>query len=169
DLVLDVEGPGGITATRVLLSGATLAAGATATPVFRVRVPASAPVGTYSATASAVTGGGSFSAPFSFEIAGTARVGGGEAFAVEVVDDGGLVAAAVSTPEAPALAPVVAPNPMRGEGRVRYTLAGAAHATLAVYDLLGRRVATLHEGRQEAGAHEARFDARALGLSGGVY
>jgi hypothetical protein len=38
---------------------------------------------------------------------------------------------------------------------------------LGVYDLLGREVVSLVEGRQEAGRHEVTFDA--AGLASGVY
>jgi hypothetical protein len=38
---------------------------------------------------------------------------------------------------------------------------------LSVYDLLGREVAVLLNGRKEAGRHEETFDAS--GLSSGVY
>lgn len=51
------------------------------------------------------------------------------------------------------------PNPSAGTTRIRYTLpADAARATLAVYDLSGRRVRTLLDGALAAGAHEARWD-----------
>jgi hypothetical protein len=38
---------------------------------------------------------------------------------------------------------------------------------LTVYDILGREVATLVDGMQQPGPHEARFDGG--GLSSGVY
>jgi hypothetical protein len=38
---------------------------------------------------------------------------------------------------------------------------------LAVYDLLGREVARLADGRMDAGEHVARFNA--AGLSSGIY
>lgn len=59
------------------------------------------------------------------------------------------------------------PNPFAARTTVRYTLPTAADVTLAVYDVLGRRVATLAEGTQPPGAHEATFDA--VGLPSGVY
>ncbi len=39
------------------------------------------------------------------------------------------------------------------------SLPESADVTLAVYDALGRRVATLADGPAAAGPHEARFDA----------
>ncbi|MEM1044232.1 MAG: T9SS type A sorting domain-containing protein, partial [Bacteroidota bacterium] len=59
------------------------------------------------------------------------------------------------------------PNPLRSETTIRYALAETAEVRLAVYDVLGRQVALLAEGRQEAGPHAATFDAR--GLATGTY
>lgn len=59
------------------------------------------------------------------------------------------------------------PNPFNPATTVSYRLEKAAYVTVAVYDLLGRRMATLAEGLQPAGLHRATFDA--TGLSSGVY
>jgi hypothetical protein len=59
------------------------------------------------------------------------------------------------------------PNPFNPSTLIRYQLAGAGSVKLTVYDVLGREVATLVDGTQQQGAHEARFDAG--GLSSGVY
>ena len=59
------------------------------------------------------------------------------------------------------------PNPSVTTATLRYTLPDAADATLAVYDVLGRRVAVLAEGVLAAGSHTATFDA--AGLPSGVY
>jgi 1,4-alpha-glucan branching enzyme len=61
----------------------------------------------------------------------------------------------------------VFPNPTTGRATVRYTLPEAADVRLDAYDVLGRRVATLAEGVQAAGAHEAPLDASSL--PAGVY
>ena len=79
-------------------------------------------------------------------------------------------AGAVSTDDAaPAAfgldAPV--PNPSPGPVRLRYALAEAGPARLAVYDAIGREVALLATGPRGAGTHEATLDAAAL--SPGVY
>jgi alpha-amylase len=58
-----------------------------------------------------------------------------------------------------ALAPP-SPNPTRGGATLRFTLARAGHATLALYDVSGRRVRTLADGALAAGPHEARWDGR---------
>jgi glucose/arabinose dehydrogenase len=60
-----------------------------------------------------------------------------------------------------------APDPFRRSTTIEYVLPRATHATLAVYDVLGRRVRTLVEGRRSAGTHEARFEAGSL--PAGVY
>lgn len=53
-----------------------------------------------------------------------------------------------------------APNPFNPRTTVRFSLAGAGEATLAVHDAAGRLVAVLASGHQEAGSHEARWDGR---------
>ncbi|MEF8939742.1 MAG: T9SS type A sorting domain-containing protein [Salinivenus sp.] len=55
-----------------------------------------------------------------------------------------------------------APNPFARRTTLRYTLPRAADVHLSVYDALGRRVATLAEGRQPAGRKERVFDAGRL-------
>ncbi|HEX7574492.1 MAG TPA: T9SS type A sorting domain-containing protein [Bacteroidota bacterium] len=59
------------------------------------------------------------------------------------------------------------PNPFNPSTLIRYQLAGAGPVRLTVYDILGREVATLADGMQQPGTHEARFDGG--GLSSGVY
>ena len=65
------------------------------------------------------------------------------------------------------------PNPSAGPALIRFTLpADATRATLAIYDLSGRRVRTLVDGARPAGVHEARWDGLADGGSrarAGVY
>jgi len=59
-----------------------------------------------------------------------------------------------ATPEAFALKKTY-PNPASGRATVEYALPEPADVTIAVYDVLGRRVATLADGRAEAGRHRA--------------
>lgn len=59
------------------------------------------------------------------------------------------------------------PNPFAQRTTIRYTLGETVTVRLEVYDTLGRRVALLAEGLEEAGAHEVAFDAS--GLPSGVY
>ena len=61
----------------------------------------------------------------------------------------------VPTPTAVALhAPF--PNPARGQATLRYELPEAADVRIQMYDLLGRRVATLKQGDVNAGRYEAQ-------------
>ncbi len=50
------------------------------------------------------------------------------------------------------------PNPFGNATTIAYTLRQSAHVRLAIYDLLGRRVATLVEARQGAGLHQVVWD-----------
>ena len=61
----------------------------------------------------------------------------------------------------------VYPNPFNGEAVCRYQIDEPGWATLRVYDLLGREVATLVDGEQVPGVHAASFASRAL--SSGLY
>jgi hypothetical protein len=56
----------------------------------------------------------------------------------------------------------VAPNPFQGEAAVTLTLPEPAEATVAVYDVLGRRVALLQDGALAAGPHTFRLDGSSL-------
>jgi hypothetical protein len=51
-----------------------------------------------------------------------------------------------------------APNPARDGFTIAYSLPAEAEVSLAVYDLAGRRLATLASGRIAAGTHTARWD-----------
>ena len=57
------------------------------------------------------------------------------------------------------LAPVT-PNPARPHATLAFTLAEAADVELAVYDVRGRRVATLVNGLEAAGHHQVVWDGR---------
>ncbi len=54
------------------------------------------------------------------------------------------------------------PNPFVQSSTIRFTLMAEADVTVRVYDVLGRAVATLVDGRLEAGTHAAVFEADAL-------
>ena len=60
-----------------------------------------------------------------------------------------------------------APNPLRSQATLRYELPQAADVHLAVYDALGRQVASLVDARQEAGYNTVPFAAH--GLPSGVF
>ena len=59
------------------------------------------------------------------------------------------------------------PNPFNPATTITYSLRQAEEIRLEVFNIQGQKVATLFEGRQQAGNHEAQFDASTL--SSGVY
>jgi hypothetical protein len=59
------------------------------------------------------------------------------------------------------------PNPFNPSTTIGYTLPHDGHATLTVYDLVGREVATLVDGDMAAGTYETMFDAQ--NQSSGMY
>ncbi len=72
-------------------------------------------------------------------------------------------------PELPrdfALEPV-SPNPFNSSAMVKFALPRPALVKIAVYDILGRKTATLAEGEMKAGHHTVRFDGG--GLPSGIY
>ena len=68
------------------------------------------------------------------------------------------------------------PNPFNPETVITYSLPVSSTVSLKIYDFLGREVATLFNGEQEAGTHYSRFSIRhlpagnrATTLASGVY
>jgi Ice-binding-like/Secretion system C-terminal sorting domain len=63
------------------------------------------------------------------------------------------------------------PNPFNPSTRIQYSLEKASQVSLKVYNVLGVEVATLVNGRQEAGSYTVPFGINkgTLGLSSGVY
>ena len=61
----------------------------------------------------------------------------------------------------------IAPNPVRTETKIRYTLNVSQHVTLDVYDSIGFHVATLVNGEQTAGDYQQAFVVN--GLPSGTY
>jgi hypothetical protein len=59
------------------------------------------------------------------------------------------------------------PNPFNPSTTIRYGLPRAAEVTLDVYDVIGRKIATIARGEQSAGYHEVTFENR--DLASGVY
>ena len=53
-----------------------------------------------------------------------------------------------------------APNPFTRSTRIDYSVAQRGNAEVAIYDVVGRRVATLFSGQAEAGPHAATWDGR---------
>lgn len=63
------------------------------------------------------------------------------------------------------------PNPFRTQSTLTLTLSEAASVTVAIYDLLGRQVATLVQGLLAAGQHQLLWDDTSTGhaLPAGLY
>jgi hypothetical protein len=61
------------------------------------------------------------------------------------------------------------PNPFNPSTIISYKLASPGKVSLKIYDILGKEVATLVNGEQQAGAHQAVFNAQNYGLSSGMY
>ncbi len=59
------------------------------------------------------------------------------------------------------------PNPFNPSTAIRFTLRTSHIANLAVYDVLGRKIAVLVDGALPAGSHQVTFNGE--GLSSGVY
>jgi hypothetical protein len=59
------------------------------------------------------------------------------------------------------------PNPFNPETTIGYRLQAAGSVRLVLFDMLGREIATLVKGRQNAGEHSVRWDA--TGVPAGVY
>jgi hypothetical protein len=59
------------------------------------------------------------------------------------------------------------PHPIRREGTVNYSLEKSGRVTIRIYDVLGRKVQTLVDGRKDAGFHKTTL--RAESLASGRY
>lgn len=59
------------------------------------------------------------------------------------------------------------PNPFNPSTAISIQLSAFSHVNLSVYDIAGRKVATLIDGWRNAGSHEAVFDGS--GLASGIY
>lgn len=72
-----------------------------------------------------------------------------------------------NVPQADASGISVYPNPFSGKTTIRYNLTQRGEVSLNVFDINGKQVASLVNGDQESGPHDATFDA--AGLNDGVY
>ena len=59
------------------------------------------------------------------------------------------------------------PNPFNPSTTIAFALPEETHVRLAVYDMQGRRIASLIDGTRSAGRHEVRWQAQ--GLASGMY
>ena len=60
------------------------------------------------------------------------------------------------------------PNPFSQQTTIEYALPEPKEVRLVTYDVLGRRVATIADGRREGGFHRVRWEA-GRGLPSGTY
>ena len=164
---------GQTTIAQGLIRSGTVPAGSSVSGSYTQRVPQNAPTGSYSYMLSAgrfpdlAVASESFAMTVTGDVIGTAGTADREAeWSVEDVTpweaDGATLEA---SSRAEALGAF--PNPFSGRTAIRFEVSASGPVRLAVYDVLGREVAVLADGRVEAGRHEATFDAR--GLASGVY
>jgi hypothetical protein len=138
--------PGGAVFVTQTIATRTLAPGQSATVTGERTVPGNAPPGLYTLEFGVVANNtllASDTDPFTVTAAASAPARAGA---------GGVAAF---------------PNPFASQSRLTFALDGASDVRLAVYDVRGREVALLLDGRLDAGPHEAVFDASAL--PSGVY
>jgi hypothetical protein len=112
-------------------------------------------------TLDTATGAATLIGPFSSTIAAD----GGLAFVPEMASSAVTTAAA-----APSL--IAGPNPFTTATTFWYALRAPGRALLQVYDLAGRRVATISDGPRDAGSHQVSWDPRDKGsatVPAGVY
>jgi hypothetical protein len=108
-------------------------------------------------------------APFIYKLTAV-DVHGNESPVATLLPQGVL---ATDSPALPALSLAGAsPNPLRGNGRVRFALAAAGPARLSVLDVSGREVAVLADGVHAAGEHAVAWegaDGSTARLAAGIY
>lgn len=85
-----------------------------------------------------------------------------EPTAIVVLDDASNVRAEDEHPQEDYYLAAAYPNPFQSTTTLRFALDRAAYASLKVFDLLGREVATISEGVKQAGEHQVFFDGSAL-------
>lgn len=89
-----------------------------------------------------------------------------------ISNEGGSLTMPVSVESAPGLPKSFFveqnyPNPFNPSTTIRFGLPAASDVSIKVFDILGRHVATIFEGRKKAGEHRLLFDAS--NLSAGIY
>ncbi len=171
DYWAEVSRPQGAVVGRLGPVRATVGAGASVERAVSFRVPARAPAGRYVYTGFSGTFPGDFFDVGTFALTKSPSLTApsdrdappSEPFEFDVPAFEEPVAA---SPAGDATITAF-PNPFQQATTLRFRLAEAAEVRLTVYDVLGREVAVLAEGRAEGGEHTAQFDGR--GLAPGVY
>jgi hypothetical protein len=70
------------------------------------------------------------------------------------------VATEKPSPSRPLLLEAASPNPFSASTNLAYNLPAAGRSRIAVYDVVGRQVALLHDGAPGAGRHQVRWEGR---------
>ncbi len=86
---------------------------------------------------------------------------------VDDIQEGGKAEEALTSPPSSFTLLQNYPNPFNPTTTISYELWANSFVSLRVYDVLGREVATLVNGPQNAGSHSVTFDA--AGLASGIY
>lgn len=63
----------------------------------------------------------------------------------------------------------VYPNPFSSSAQITYTLPSTANTVVEVYDIMGKKVADLFNGKQTEGVQTVSFDRNQFGLTSGMY
>ena len=167
DLWLDATGP---INRSVRFGGGTIPGGATVSRTVSLRVPGNAPAGSYNLDLNIGnfgTGDVCDTVPFSLSISQPATgPSSGESplfEAGEPVDFSAEAPVAASTAQTGEVVLEAArPNPFFSATTLTFSLPAATDVRVAVFDMLGRRVAVLHDGFARAGEHTVAFDASHL-------
>ncbi len=148
----------------------SLGAGQSTTLSFSGTVPARAPSGTYTLRGyigTSYPNGVTDSDDFTFTKTGSLAKGGDFQLDFNLVPAADELSAASRPSGAVTGMLATYPNPFNPQTTLRYQVAERTPLRLAVYDVLGRQVATLADGTHEAGTHEVVFAAESL--PSGVY
>jgi hypothetical protein len=87
--------------------------------------------------------------------------GGTDIYLVRIASESAVAPTSLSVPLRYSLHPNY-PNPFNPSTRITYDLSNTSPVTLEVFDLLGRRVATLAKGVQPMGSYSIPFDGSIL-------
>jgi glucose/arabinose dehydrogenase len=149
--------PSGNTRTGMQPATITLDAGQSTTRNVRQNIPANAPAGVYTLTGHV----GTFPSPIEASSSFTFEKQAASGKADGPVSDEEEFAPTAAVPTQVVLHRNY-PNPFNPVTTFRFELPAAAPVRLVVYDLMGRVVAVLVDGVQEAGVHTVAFDATTL-------
>ena len=119
---------------------------------------------TLAAPPTAIQSGNLTGFTFTFTLSGTTIV---QTTNYATIGTTAMFTAGEDAPETTLAGLTSAPNPTAGVTALRVSLDAAAEVSLGVYDVLGRRVATVVDGPLTAGDHAFSWDAR--GVAPGVY